>query len=96
MAVPLCCILCSGDAILALWPVERMQLSEAISLVVRCGLIIQARCGVRKTEVGCQLRVKIGASLVTQRAVLFLIDILIFIFYIICNIKCPFYVINKN
>ncbi|XP_045081481.1 LOW QUALITY PROTEIN: adenylate cyclase type 10-like [Coregonus clupeaformis] len=52
----------AGDAILALWTVERIQLSEVISLVVKCSLNIQDQCGVRETEVGCQLKVKIGIS----------------------------------
>uniref|UniRef100_A0A3B4CBB1 Guanylate cyclase domain-containing protein n=1 Tax=Pygocentrus nattereri TaxID=42514 RepID=A0A3B4CBB1_PYGNA len=52
----------AGDAILALWAVERSQLSEVITLVIRCGLNIQDKCGIRETEVGCQLRVKIGIS----------------------------------
>nr|AVV68761.1 soluble adenylyl cyclase 47 kDa variant [Oncorhynchus mykiss] len=52
----------AGDAILALWTVERVQLSEVISLVVKCSLNIQDQCGVRETEVGCQLKVKIGIS----------------------------------
>ncbi|CAB1327890.1 unnamed protein product [Coregonus sp. 'balchen'] len=42
----------AGDAILALWTVERIQLSEVISLVVKCSLNIQDQCGVRETEVG--------------------------------------------
>ncbi|XP_015214518.2 adenylate cyclase type 10 [Lepisosteus oculatus] len=52
----------AGDAILALWKVERMQLSDVISLAVKCSLNIQDQCGIRETEVGCQLRVKIGIS----------------------------------
>ncbi|XP_036442923.1 adenylate cyclase type 10-like [Colossoma macropomum] len=52
----------AGDAILALWAVERSQLSEVITLAIRCGLNIQDKCGIRETEVGCQLRVKIGIS----------------------------------
>ncbi|KAI4900581.1 hypothetical protein NFI96_017263, partial [Prochilodus magdalenae] len=52
----------AGDAILALWTVERSQLSEVISLAVRCSLSIQEHCGVRKTGVDCDLRVKIGIS----------------------------------
>lgn len=56
-------LLITGDAILALWTVERVQLSEVISLVVKCSLNIQDQCGVRETEVGCQLKVKIGACL---------------------------------
>lgn len=53
----------TGDAILALWTVERSLLSEVISLVVKCSLSIQDNCGVRETVVGSVLRVKIGAQL---------------------------------
>ncbi|XP_067117035.1 adenylate cyclase type 10-like [Osmerus mordax] len=52
----------AGDAILALWAVELQRLSDVISLAVKCSLVIQDKCGVRKTGVGCQLRVKIGIS----------------------------------
>ncbi|XP_034145484.1 adenylate cyclase type 10 isoform X1 [Esox lucius] len=52
----------AGDAILALWTVERIQLRDVISLVVKCSLDIQDQCGSRNTEVGCQLRVKLGIS----------------------------------
>ncbi|XP_063060987.1 adenylate cyclase type 10-like [Engraulis encrasicolus] len=52
----------AGDAILALWTVERSLLSEVISLVVKCSLNIQDNCGVRETAVGSVLRVKIGIS----------------------------------
>ncbi|XP_062408009.1 adenylate cyclase type 10-like [Sardina pilchardus] len=52
----------AGDAILSLWTVERSMLSEVISLVVKCGLNIQDKCGVRETDVGSVLRVKIGIS----------------------------------
>ncbi|MGH0135884.1 UNVERIFIED_CONTAM: hypothetical protein FKN15_059675 [Acipenser sinensis] len=52
----------SGDAILALWRVERIQLSNMISLAVKCSLNIQNNCDNRETEVGVKLRVKIGIS----------------------------------
>ncbi|KAK6483081.1 adenylate cyclase type 10-like [Huso huso] len=52
----------AGDAILALWRVERIQLSNMISLAVKCSLNIQNNCGNRETEVGVKLRVKIGIS----------------------------------
>ncbi|XP_041919969.1 adenylate cyclase type 10-like isoform X3 [Alosa sapidissima] len=52
----------AGDAILALWTVERSRISELISMVVKCGLNIQDNCGVRETDVGSVLRVKIGIS----------------------------------
>ncbi|XP_069082624.1 adenylate cyclase type 10 [Pleurodeles waltl] len=52
----------AGDALLALWKVERMELSEVITLAAKCSLDIQKDCGVRNTEVGVELRVKIGIS----------------------------------
>ncbi|MGH0136665.1 UNVERIFIED_CONTAM: hypothetical protein FKN15_062128 [Acipenser sinensis] len=53
----------SGDAILALWRVERIQLSNMISLAVKCSLNIQNNCDNRETEVGVKLRVKIGDAI---------------------------------
>ncbi|XP_075465688.1 adenylate cyclase type 10 [Ascaphus truei] len=52
----------AGDALLALWKVERYQLSEVITLVVQCSMEIQEKCGVRETEVGVDLRVKIAIA----------------------------------
>ncbi|XP_078535263.1 adenylate cyclase type 10 isoform X2 [Lissotriton helveticus] len=52
----------AGDALLALWKVERVQLSDVITLAAKCSLDIQKDCGVRNTEVGVELRVKIGIS----------------------------------
>uniref|UniRef100_H3AB06 Guanylate cyclase domain-containing protein n=1 Tax=Latimeria chalumnae TaxID=7897 RepID=H3AB06_LATCH len=51
-----------GDALLALWKVERKELSEAITLAVKCSLNIQKCCDNRDTDVGVNLRVKIGIS----------------------------------
>uniref|UniRef100_A0A8D0HNV3 Guanylate cyclase domain-containing protein n=1 Tax=Sphenodon punctatus TaxID=8508 RepID=A0A8D0HNV3_SPHPU len=52
----------AGDALLALWKVERSQLSDIITLALKCSLSIQEEYGVRETEVGLELRVKIGLS----------------------------------
>ncbi|EMP34522.1 Adenylate cyclase type 10 [Chelonia mydas] len=51
-----------GDALLALWKVQRSQLSDIITLALKCSLRIQEEYGVRETEVGLELRVKIGLS----------------------------------
>ncbi|XP_073214201.1 adenylate cyclase type 10 [Lepidochelys kempii] len=52
----------AGDALLALWQVQRSQLSDIITLALKCSLRIQEEYGVRETEVGLELRVKIGLS----------------------------------
>ncbi|XP_026511379.1 adenylate cyclase type 10-like [Terrapene carolina triunguis] len=52
----------AGDALLALWKVQRSQLSDIITLALKCSLRIQEEYGVRETEVGLTLRVKIGLS----------------------------------
>ncbi|XP_050818934.1 adenylate cyclase type 10 [Gopherus flavomarginatus] len=52
----------AGDALLALWKVQRSQLSDIITLALKCSLRIQEEYGVRETEVGLELRVKIGLS----------------------------------
>ncbi|XP_019386392.1 PREDICTED: adenylate cyclase type 10 [Crocodylus porosus] len=52
----------AGDALLALWRVERSHLSHIITLALQCSLSIQEAYGVRETEVGQELRVKIGLS----------------------------------
>ncbi|XP_065259432.1 LOW QUALITY PROTEIN: adenylate cyclase type 10-like [Emys orbicularis] len=52
----------AGDALLALWKVQRSQLSDIITLALKCSLRIQEEYGVRETEVGLKLRVKIGLS----------------------------------
>ncbi|XP_065266003.1 adenylate cyclase type 10 [Emys orbicularis] len=52
----------AGDALLALWKVQRSQLSDIITLALKCSLRIQKEYGVRETEVGLKLRVKIGLS----------------------------------
>ncbi|KAG8132967.1 hypothetical protein E2320_010798 [Naja naja] len=50
----------AGDALLALWKVERCHLNEIITLALKCSFSIQQEYGVRDTEVGLELRVKIG------------------------------------
>ncbi|KAL7984711.1 hypothetical protein Chor_003281, partial [Crotalus horridus] len=50
------------DALLALWKVERCHLNEIITLALKCSFSIQQEYGVRDTEVGLELRVKIGLS----------------------------------
>ncbi|XP_053882125.1 adenylate cyclase type 10-like [Malaclemys terrapin pileata] len=52
----------AGDSLLALWKVQRSQLSDIITLALKCSLRIQKEYGVRETEVGLKLRVKIGLS----------------------------------
>nr|XP_060630310.1 adenylate cyclase type 10 [Anolis sagrei ordinatus] len=52
----------AGDALLALWKVERDHISDIITLAVKCSFSIQQEYGVRDTEVGLELRVKIGLS----------------------------------
>ncbi|XP_065450147.1 adenylate cyclase type 10-like [Chrysemys picta bellii] len=53
---------CAGDALLALWRVQRSQMSDIITLALKCSLRIQKEYGVRETEVGLKLQVKIGLS----------------------------------
>ncbi|XP_063155965.1 adenylate cyclase type 10 [Candoia aspera] len=50
------------DALLALWKVERCHLNDIITLALKCSFSIQQEYGVRDTEVGLELRVKIGLS----------------------------------
>ncbi|KAM3841795.1 adenylate cyclase type 10 [Vipera latastei] len=52
----------AGDALLVLWKVERCHLNEIITLALKCSFSIQQEYGVRDTEVGLELRVKIGLS----------------------------------
>ncbi|XP_032082714.1 adenylate cyclase type 10 [Thamnophis elegans] len=52
----------AGDALLAIWKVERCHLNEIITLALKCSFSIQQEYGVRDTEVGLELRVKIGVS----------------------------------
>ncbi|KAM6453968.1 adenylate cyclase type 10 [Liasis olivaceus] len=52
----------AGDALLVLWKVERCHLNDIITLALKCSFSIQQEYGVRDTEVGLELRVKIGLS----------------------------------
>ncbi|XP_048338489.1 adenylate cyclase type 10 [Sphaerodactylus townsendi] len=52
----------AGDAMLALWKANRQHINDIIFLVLKCSLRIQQEYGVRDTEVGLELRVKIGIS----------------------------------
>ncbi|XP_066480624.1 adenylate cyclase type 10 [Tiliqua scincoides] len=52
----------AGDALLALWRVERCHIHDIITLALKCSFSIQQEFGVRDTEVGLELRVKIGVS----------------------------------
>ncbi|KAF4092888.1 hypothetical protein AMELA_G00026390 [Ameiurus melas] len=52
----------AGDAILAQWVVAGMQVSDVISLAVKCALKIQSKCGVQEMKYDCKLRVKIALS----------------------------------
>ncbi|XP_077188740.1 adenylate cyclase type 10-like isoform X2 [Paroedura picta] len=52
----------AGDALLALWRVNRRYINDIITLALKCSLKIQQDYGVRDTEVGLELRVKIGVS----------------------------------
>nr|XP_056700692.1 adenylate cyclase type 10-like [Euleptes europaea] len=52
----------AGDALLALWRVNRRHINDIIILVLKCSLRIQQEYGVRDTEVGLELRLKIGIS----------------------------------
>ncbi|XP_054836317.1 adenylate cyclase type 10-like [Eublepharis macularius] len=52
----------AGDALLALWKVNRRHINDIITLVLKCSLRIQHDYGVCDTEVGLELRVKIGVS----------------------------------
>ncbi|KAL8178120.1 UNVERIFIED_CONTAM: hypothetical protein K2H54_030251 [Gekko kuhli] len=51
-----------GDALLVLWRVSRQHINDIITLALKCSLRIQQDYGVRDTEVGLELRVKIGIS----------------------------------
>lgn len=54
----------TGDAILAIWRVGRVEeLQAEVVKVVKCCLGIQAKCGEWDTDVGIKLTVKIGNCL---------------------------------
>ncbi|KAM5237489.1 adenylate cyclase type 10 [Ctenodactylus gundi] len=52
----------AGDALLALWKVERKQLKNIITVAVKCSLEIHSLFDTKKTEEGLDVRVKIGLS----------------------------------
>ncbi|CAM5170689.1 unnamed protein product [Eretmochelys imbricata] len=52
----------TGDALLVLWKVQRSQLSDIITLAAKCSLEMQKQFGFSYTEVGPELRLKIGLS----------------------------------
>ncbi|XP_054826105.1 adenylate cyclase type 10-like [Eublepharis macularius] len=52
----------AGDALLALWKVDRRYINDIITLALKCSLSIQQEYGLYETDVGLTLRVKIGLS----------------------------------
>nr|XP_012616231.1 adenylate cyclase type 10-like isoform X3 [Microcebus murinus] len=52
----------TGNVLLALWTVERNQLSDIITLVAKCSLEIQEKFGIYHTREGQDLQLKIGLS----------------------------------
>ncbi|XP_007935921.1 adenylate cyclase type 10 [Orycteropus afer afer] len=52
----------AGDALLALWKVERKQLKNMITVVIKCSLEIQGLFDTQVSEEGLDVRVKIGLS----------------------------------
>ncbi|XP_020855139.1 adenylate cyclase type 10-like isoform X4 [Phascolarctos cinereus] len=52
----------TGNALLALWTVEQNQLSDIITLVVKCSLEIQEKFGICHTKEGQDLQIRIGLS----------------------------------
>ncbi|XP_068950616.1 adenylate cyclase type 10 [Petaurus breviceps papuanus] len=52
----------AGDALLALWKVERKQLKNFITVVVKCSLEIHGLLENQESEEGLDIRVKIGLS----------------------------------
>ncbi|XP_048661207.1 adenylate cyclase type 10-like [Marmota marmota marmota] len=52
----------TGNVLLALWTVEKNQLSDIITLVAKCSLEIQEKFGIYHTREGQDLRLKIGSN----------------------------------
>lgn len=52
-----------GDALLALWKVERRQLKNFITVVIKCSLEIHGLFEAQEVEEGLDVRVKIGELL---------------------------------
>lgn len=51
-----------GDALLALWKVERKQLKNIITVVIKCSLEIHGLFEAKEVEEGMDIRVKIGLA----------------------------------
>ncbi|XP_014638746.1 PREDICTED: adenylate cyclase type 10 [Ceratotherium simum simum] len=52
----------AGDALLALWKVERKHLKDIITVVIKCSLEIHGLFETQESEEGLDVRVKIGLS----------------------------------
>ncbi|XP_012383078.2 adenylate cyclase type 10 [Dasypus novemcinctus] len=52
----------AGDALLALWKVERRQLKNIITVVIKCSLEIHELFETQESEEGLDIRVKIGLA----------------------------------
>nr|XP_060499401.1 adenylate cyclase type 10 isoform X1 [Panthera onca]XP_060499402.1 adenylate cyclase type 10 isoform X1 [Panthera onca]XP_060499403.1 adenylate cyclase type 10 isoform X1 [Panthera onca] len=52
----------AGDALLALWKVERRQLKNIITVVIKCSLEIHGLFETQESEEGLDVRVKIGLA----------------------------------
>uniref|UniRef100_A0A8C2QWG4 Adenylate cyclase type 10 n=1 Tax=Capra hircus TaxID=9925 RepID=A0A8C2QWG4_CAPHI len=52
----------AGDALLALWKVERKQLKNIITVVIKCSLEIHGLFETQESEEGLDIRVKIGLA----------------------------------
>nr|XP_048277298.1 adenylate cyclase type 10 isoform X2 [Myodes glareolus] len=52
----------AGDALLALWRVERKQLKNIITVVIKCSLEIHGLFEAKEVEEGLDIRVKIGLA----------------------------------
>lgn len=56
------CLSLQGDALLALWKVERRQLENIITVVIKCSLEIHGLFETQEAEEGLDVRVKIGEA----------------------------------
>lgn len=61
------CVSLTGDALLALWKVERKQLKNIITVVTKCSMEIQEFFETQESEEGLDVRVKIGKHLTNKR-----------------------------
>lgn len=64
---PPVCLSPQGDSLLALWKVERRQLKNIITLVIKCSLEIHGLFETQESEEGLDIRVKIGKLLRKRR-----------------------------